>query len=227
MPTPASGRPGYRSRYETRRRARLQRRGAARARIENVATGRRNSQPRRRRQDRSRRRDDRATCAAGQADTRSSICRRATPARCFRFADIYSRMTGGQMTTIMDPPSPNTAIATTVRSTCAICRSRRVADSSAPLPNGPQPPRDERYGFFRPEGRLRPHAPDRSPCTMAWCAGPVLGSTIDGMIDYGGDEVHLRGTLVPLYGANNLLGQLPVRRPVPRRRERRPGRHHL
>ncbi len=25
-----------------------------------------------------------------------------------------------------------------------------------------------------------------------------------------GDEVHLRGTLVPLYGANNLLGQLPV-----------------
>jgi hypothetical protein len=40
--------------------------------------------------------------------------------------------------------------------------------------------------------------------------GPVLGGTIDGMIDYGRDEVHLRGTLVPLYGANNLLGQIPV-----------------
>jgi hypothetical protein len=30
------------------------------------------------------------------------------------------------------------------------------------------------------------------------------------LLDYARDEVHLRGTLVPLYGANNLLGQLPV-----------------
>jgi hypothetical protein len=30
------------------------------------------------------------------------------------------------------------------------------------------------------------------------------------MIDYTRDEVRLRGTLVPLYGANNLLGQIPV-----------------
>jgi hypothetical protein len=40
--------------------------------------------------------------------------------------------------------------------------------------------------------------------------GPVLGGTIDGVIDYADDEVHLRGTLIPLYGANNLLGQLPI-----------------
>ena len=40
--------------------------------------------------------------------------------------------------------------------------------------------------------------------------GPVLGGTIDGVIDYTRDDVHLRGTLIPLYGANNLLGQLPV-----------------
>ena len=40
--------------------------------------------------------------------------------------------------------------------------------------------------------------------------GPALGATIDGMIDYSRDELHLRGTLVPLYGPNNLLGQLPI-----------------
>jgi hypothetical protein len=40
--------------------------------------------------------------------------------------------------------------------------------------------------------------------------GPVLGATIDGMIDYTRDELRLRGTLVPLYGPNNLLGQLPI-----------------
>jgi hypothetical protein len=40
--------------------------------------------------------------------------------------------------------------------------------------------------------------------------GPLLGATIDGIVDYGRDDVHLRGTLVPLYGPNNLLGQLPI-----------------
>jgi hypothetical protein len=40
--------------------------------------------------------------------------------------------------------------------------------------------------------------------------GPLLGGTIDGMVDYVRDEVHMRGTLVPLFGPNNLLGQLPL-----------------
>ena len=40
--------------------------------------------------------------------------------------------------------------------------------------------------------------------------GPMLGGTIDGLVDYARDDVHLRGTLVPLYGPNNLLGQLPL-----------------
>jgi len=40
--------------------------------------------------------------------------------------------------------------------------------------------------------------------------GPLLGGTIDGVVDYAHDDVHLRGTLVPLYGPNNLLGQLPL-----------------
>jgi len=30
------------------------------------------------------------------------------------------------------------------------------------------------------------------------------------VVDYMRDEVHMRGTLVPLYGPNNLLGQLPL-----------------
>ncbi len=40
--------------------------------------------------------------------------------------------------------------------------------------------------------------------------GPLLGATIDGLVDYTHDELHMRGTLVPLYGPNNLLGQLPI-----------------
>jgi hypothetical protein len=53
-------------------------------------------------------------------------------------------------------------------------------------------------------------APGRIALRDGVVRGPVLGGTIDGVIDYADDEVHLRGTLIPLYGANNLLGQLPI-----------------
>jgi hypothetical protein len=40
--------------------------------------------------------------------------------------------------------------------------------------------------------------------------GPMIGATIDGQIDYLADEVHLRGTFVPLYELNNMLNKLPI-----------------
>ena len=40
--------------------------------------------------------------------------------------------------------------------------------------------------------------------------GPLVGATIEGQIDYAKDDVHLRGTFVPLYGLNNMFGQIPI-----------------
>ena len=40
--------------------------------------------------------------------------------------------------------------------------------------------------------------------------GPMIGATIEGNIDYARDEVRMRGTLVPLYGLNNMFGQIPI-----------------
>jgi hypothetical protein len=40
--------------------------------------------------------------------------------------------------------------------------------------------------------------------------GPVVGATIDGQIDYARDELHVHGTFVPLYGLNNMFGQIPI-----------------
>ena len=40
--------------------------------------------------------------------------------------------------------------------------------------------------------------------------GPVVGATMDGVLDYGANEVRLRGTFVPLYGLNNMFGQIPI-----------------
>jgi hypothetical protein len=40
--------------------------------------------------------------------------------------------------------------------------------------------------------------------------GPVIGATIEGHVDYTRDDVNMRGTLVPLYGINNMFGQIPI-----------------
>ena len=125
----------------------------------------------------------------------------------FRFTDVYSRMDGGQMTTVMDPPSANNPAQLGTLSV----RNFTVHDESQleqAVSNGSPLPRNNMFfsglkvNFTRSAGRLVLHD--------GVVRGPVLGGTIDGYIDYGADDVHLRGTLIPLYGANNLLGQLPV-----------------
>jgi hypothetical protein len=125
----------------------------------------------------------------------------------FRFIDVYSRMTGGQVTTVMDPPSANSPDQFGSLSV----RNFAVHDETElehAVANGTQLPRNNidftglKIDFTRTAGRMALHD--------GVVRGPILGGTIDGFLDYARDEVHLRGTLVPLYGANNLLGQLPV-----------------
>jgi hypothetical protein len=77
-----------------------------------------------------------------------------------------------------------------------------VYSNGAPVQNNVMYFSSLRVGFDR--------APGRVVLRDGVVRGPVLGATIDGLIDYARDELHLRGTLVPLYGANNLLGQLPI-----------------
>jgi hypothetical protein len=38
----------------------------------------------------------------------------------------------------------------------------------------------------------------------------VIGATVDGYIDYTRNDVRMRGTFVPLYGLNNMFGQIPI-----------------
>jgi hypothetical protein len=41
-------------------------------------------------------------------------------------------------------------------------------------------------------------------------SGPMVGATVDGYVDYVKDDVRMRGTFVPLYGLNNMFGQIPL-----------------
>jgi hypothetical protein len=40
--------------------------------------------------------------------------------------------------------------------------------------------------------------------------GPTIGLTIEGSIDYNVNQVRMSGTIIPMYGLNNMFGQLPV-----------------
>jgi hypothetical protein len=126
----------------------------------------------------------------------------------FRFSDIYSRMNGGQMTTVMDAPSA----ANPVQLGTLTVRNFAVHDESQlerAVASGNQPQRNNNMAFSGMKVDFT-RAPGRIALRDGVVRGPVLGGTIDGIIDYADDEVHLRGTLIPLYGANNLLGQLPI-----------------
>ncbi|HEX3936421.1 MAG TPA: DUF3971 domain-containing protein [Xanthobacteraceae bacterium] len=125
----------------------------------------------------------------------------------FRFADIYSRMDGGQMSTVMGPPSANNPIQAgqlSVRNFTVHDESQlqRAVSNGSPLPRNNMFFSGLKVDFTRSPGRVALHD--------GVVRGPVLGGTIDGLIDYASENMDLRGTLIPLYGANNLLGQLPV-----------------
>ena len=59
-----------------------------------------------------------------------------------------------------------------------------------------------RAGFIRQSGQLT--------IRDGVVKGPTIGATIEGSIDYVGNSVRMSGTFVPMYGLNNMFGQIPV-----------------
>jgi hypothetical protein len=125
----------------------------------------------------------------------------------FRFSDVYSRMVGGQMWIAMDPPTQDGAKQDglldvrefTVRGEAGL--DGVVAGAPSGIGNGVQYSR-MRVEFTRRPGKMVIHE--------GLVTGPVLGATIDGVMDYGANELHLRGTFVPLYGLNAAFGNIPI-----------------
>jgi Protein of unknown function len=131
----------------------------------------------------------------------------------FRATDIYSRMVDGNMVVVMGLPTADNP----VQHGSLEVRNFKVHDETelqraATAQGGNEPPHGDlnftsmRVDFTRVPGRVA--------LRDGVVRGPVLGGTIDGIIDYSRDAVDLRGTLVPLYGPNNLFGWLPVVGPI-------------
>lgn len=125
----------------------------------------------------------------------------------FRFTDTYSRIFGGRMTVAMDPPSADSAPQHGVLSieNFAVRGEAALERIVAGAASGQRPGVEfasMRVEFTREPGQLS--------IRDGVVRGPLIGATIDGAIDYRRDDVRMRGTLVPLFGLNNMFGQLPI-----------------
>jgi len=125
----------------------------------------------------------------------------------FRFTDMYPKIYGGEMRVAMDPPTGELSAQEglvniqdfSVRGEEAL--NRVVAGAPGGQRSGVEFSR-LRVEFTRTLGRIA--------MREGVVSGPLIGATVDGYIDYLKDDVQLRGTFVPLYGLNNMFGQIPL-----------------
>jgi hypothetical protein len=125
----------------------------------------------------------------------------------FRFTDTYAKMIGGQLALAMDPPTvdPRSKEGLINVSDFAIkgetSLDRVAAGGPAGVSNGISFSR-LRAEFTRQNGQLT--------IREGVVKGPTIGATLEGSIDYPGNQVRMSGTFVPMYGLNNMFGQLPI-----------------
>ncbi|TMK08718.1 MAG: DUF3971 domain-containing protein [Alphaproteobacteria bacterium] len=144
----------------------------------------------------------------GQAQGREVIYLETNDAGAFfRFTDTYAKMVGGQLAFAMDPPTVEPSAKEgliNVRDFSVKGESsldRVAAGGPGGVQNGIAFSR-LRAEFARQNGQLT--------IREGVVKGPLIGATIEGSIDYPGNQVRMSGTFVPMYGLNNMFGQIPI-----------------
>jgi hypothetical protein len=124
----------------------------------------------------------------------------------FRFVDTYSKLVGGQLQLAMDPPTVEPSAKEglisvrdfSIKGEAAL--DRLAAGGAAGAPGGVSFS-GLRAEFTRQNGQLT--------IREGVLKGLTIGGTIEGSID-SASQVRMSGTFVPLYGINNVFGQIPV-----------------
>uniref|UniRef100_E6VM16 YhdP central domain-containing protein n=1 Tax=Rhodopseudomonas palustris (strain DX-1) TaxID=652103 RepID=E6VM16_RHOPX len=125
----------------------------------------------------------------------------------FRFTDSYAKMYGGQLSLAVEPPTAEPREKEglinvrdfTVKGEAAL--DRVAAGAPGGTPQGLSFSR-LRAEFSRQNGTLT--------IRDGVVKGPTIGATIEGSIDYPANQVRMSGTFVPMYGLNNMFGQIPI-----------------
>ena len=124
-----------------------------------------------------------------------------------RFTDTYPRVVGGQMWASMEPPTPSQ----TPQEGRLVVRDFEVRGEPAleKVVGGGGGPQSSGVDFSRMVVDFV-RSPGRFMVRDARLQGPVIGATMDGVLDYAANDVRLRGTFVPLFELNNMFGQIPI-----------------
>ena len=125
----------------------------------------------------------------------------------FRFTDTYSKLVGGQLALAMDPPTTEPRASEglvnvrdfSIKGEAAL--DRIASGGPNGVANGVSFSR-LRAEFSRQNGMWT--------IRDGVVKGPLVGGTIKGTIDYPGNAVNMSGTFVPMYGLNNMFGQIPI-----------------
>jgi hypothetical protein len=127
----------------------------------------------------------------------------------FRFTDMYQRMVGGKMWVGMDPPAQDGSTQEGIInvSSFSIRGDSTLDRVVSNAPNAGQINNNIEFSQARADFT---RAPGRMTVKDGVLRGPMIGATVEGNIDYVRDQVAMRGTLVPLYGLNNMFGQIPI-----------------
>jgi hypothetical protein len=126
----------------------------------------------------------------------------------FRFTDVYQRMLGGKLWIGMDPPSQDSSPQEGIINVSNFAiRGEGALDQV--VSNNPQVARQNAIEFTQARADFI-RSPGRMSIRDGVVRGPTIGATIEGNIDYARDQMGVRGTLVPLYGLNNMFGQIPI-----------------
>jgi hypothetical protein len=124
----------------------------------------------------------------------------------FRFTDMYGKVFGGEMFVALDPVSGETPQEGLLNISDFSVRGEPALDRVvAGAPGGQRSGVDfsrMRVEFTRSLGRFA--------VRDGMVSGPMIGATVEGTIDYFKDDVRMRGTFIPLYGLNNMFGQIPL-----------------
>ncbi|MES2752242.1 MAG: AsmA-like C-terminal domain-containing protein, partial [Pseudomonadota bacterium] len=125
----------------------------------------------------------------------------------FRFTDTYAKMNGGKMWLAVDPPTADSSPQEGLLNVRDFSIKGEAALDRA-VANGPNVNSQGvgfsgmRAEFTRQSGQMR--------VKDGVLRGPTIGATIEGNIDYPANQVRMSGTFVPLYGLNNMFGQIPI-----------------
>jgi hypothetical protein len=124
----------------------------------------------------------------------------------FRFTDFYGKVVGGLLQLAMDPPTVEPSAREgqinvsdfAVKGEAAL--DRLAAGGPAGAPNGVSFSRVHAE-FTRQNGQMT--------IREGVLKGPMIGGTIEGSVD-SANQLRMSGTFVPMYGLNNMFGQIPI-----------------